>query len=1807
LLILKKIFLFYFSAYLAFTPLLAYGSALQVDGTTNTTLDYARNGTPIVNIANPNTGGLSHNSFSHYNVGVEGLILNNANQTNIDTQLGGIIFGNQNLNHQASAILLEVSSTNRSSLNGWTEIAGQRSDLIIANPNGLTINGAGFINTNALTLTTGRPTFNHHQLSGFIIGGGDIQIEGAGLDVSTQDSASIYSHYLQLNAKIHAKNLDIKLGKNTLDNQGNITQSFNSGQVQNLLLDTSNLGGMYAGRITLVGTDQGLGINLPPEVLASSGDIFMSNDGIISLQKLSATGVIQIASNDTVVVNDNLYSEQTLDIQATTKIDVRRGIISAQERIDISSHQLNNQAQIMAGLTADGVQNKHGILTINATKIVNQGDIQASQNLTIVANELDNQTNANIIASHNLDIKHPLDNNTDNGLITNAGNIQANQQLNLNTHTLDNHHLVIAKNATLEVTTLNNHTSGTIHAVDNLTINADNLDNDDQLSSDNTLNITTTNDINNQNANITALGDISITANNFDNQNAQVSGHAKNEIKVSQTLDNSEGSISAKALILDTNSIDVNQSSIYASEDLSITVAYLDNVVGSDIGSGGNLIINAKDYIINNAELTANGDFDLITEGSLTNNNLISSEGALLVSARSLVNHQTISGGIGDSQLNITDDIVNHARISSQQNLNVAATNISNNGFLNAARNLTLTASHNLTNHKTLFSGNDMQLFVANELHNAEDSNIFAFNHLSIAKNTNNDKTNAVINDKATIQTYQGDINIYATLLENQTNNPDVVGSYDKDTQSITGGLELSRVVNGDVTTIVEAVILNDSANAAQINSGSNLDLTVDYINNQYSAITAANDIHLHSEVLDNQAIQIVEVTTISTKKYNDYRHRHRRWRSKHNHHDYIGTETVKNVAVIDIIAPTIQAGGSITGNLNNFNNTNINDSIAVSTNPIQTQTTDTTANTQSISPQIAADISPQILSSITLALPQDEYGLFVQTQDSAAQYLIESNPEFTLYGNFISSDYLLEKVNFNPDKKLKLIGDGLYEQTLVREQLLAQTGRRFLQTDISSDNAQYQRLMDNAIVQQQDLELTPGISLSVEQINRLSQDMVWMEPQNITLVDGTIEQVLVPKLYLVNADQYRLEGGKIIAAENINLNLDNLNNAGLLQAGDNISLSALNQITNQGGTIQANNAITLLANNDINNHSADIKAQDISLVSTAGNINITRFEQQADYSKGGATDTKKIIGKQSNITANNLELDTTKTINLIGSKLEASQQIDLNADNINLETTIQQANFFGGDSHNYLKEQSTTHLVSQIEADNININAAQQTNIKGSTIQADNQINIQSEILDISSVKDSTYAQSHSESKGGLFGGGHNTTTTTQTQTNIQGNITAKDLNINTTATQIQASTLQAQTIQITTELLSLVTDQDLDFKQVKSDSSGFLTKTITDKGHKIQTKSVAALIATDKLSINNTQLTTHQTQTLKQLTSSDLLTTNLQAQLTTQGISLNDVQISNQNWDESTTTLSGLGKIIVQVAAMAMTGGTGSGFVNAAISSLQNQLVSAMLESAITGTSLQLNPKQMLKTALTAGASQYAMSNLGVNDFVKDNVKNPLTQQMSIVDYAKNAVVKGTAQGLKTEMLGGEFKDGFKTAAITSVASDGAMQMRRYAETFETGKYSDGSVKIEGSHRNTEGITQKDPLGGSQTGKGKFFGSEYNENGIIAKGLKLGAGPHDAMSSWNYKNYIDKDTGELRTKLINDNILTDAASGLLLIPTIPFAIAPVIEDNLDIIQQIKINIDKSNKKDKKKIEEFKSKYQFDFSTQEVSAIFQQ
>ena len=178
-------------------------------------IDTTANGIPLVQITAPNASGLSRNQYTQYNVDSRGIILNNSN-TSVLTQQAGYVSGNQNMaNGTARIILNEITSTSASQLNGYTEVAGSRAEVIIANPNGISCNGCGFINTSRGVLTTGTPIFGGSgSLEAFRVSGGEINIGTAGLNASNTDQLDLISRSVKINGELWGSDINVITGTN---------------------------------------------------------------------------------------------------------------------------------------------------------------------------------------------------------------------------------------------------------------------------------------------------------------------------------------------------------------------------------------------------------------------------------------------------------------------------------------------------------------------------------------------------------------------------------------------------------------------------------------------------------------------------------------------------------------------------------------------------------------------------------------------------------------------------------------------------------------------------------------------------------------------------------------------------------------------------------------------------------------------------------------------------------------------------------------------------------------------------------------------------------------------------------------------------------------------------------------------------------------------------------------------------------------------------------------------------------------------------------------------------------------------------------------------------------------------------------------------------------------------------------------------------------------------------------------------------------------------------------------------------------
>ncbi|HEJ7036973.1 DUF637 domain-containing protein [Serratia marcescens] len=276
----------------AFQPLHPAFAAGITAANGNTQVVIKPGNVPVVNIATPNGAGISHNTYKDFNVGPQGAVLNNATQGG-KTQLGVEIYsaqGNTYLKGKpAELIINEVIGGSRSELQGKLEVFGGKANVMIANPNGITCNGCGFINAPGVTLTTGKPQFDKQgALEALEVKKGGVTIGGKGLDGSGADYVDIISRATELNGKINAQNLSLTQGANRISfKDGSIKPIAGEGAKPQLAVDTKALGGMYANKIRLVATENGVGVNLK-DLTSKQRDITLSVSGRIELGNTQA-------------------------------------------------------------------------------------------------------------------------------------------------------------------------------------------------------------------------------------------------------------------------------------------------------------------------------------------------------------------------------------------------------------------------------------------------------------------------------------------------------------------------------------------------------------------------------------------------------------------------------------------------------------------------------------------------------------------------------------------------------------------------------------------------------------------------------------------------------------------------------------------------------------------------------------------------------------------------------------------------------------------------------------------------------------------------------------------------------------------------------------------------------------------------------------------------------------------------------------------------------------------------------------------------------------------------------------------------------------------------------------------------------------------------------------------------------------------------------------------------------------------------------------------------------------------------------
>ena len=491
------------------------------------TIYVSPNGTTVVNINAANAAGLSHNRYQQFNVNANGLVLNNttsAQQINYQSQLAGQLLANFNIVAPANVILNEVVSNNRSTLAGFTEVLGNKADVVLANPYGITCSGCGFINTDRVTLSTGVPFLAANgALGGFNVNQGNILVTGSGLNATAQQVLDLVTRSVRLEAAVNAKDLGIFAGPNRWDyGTRAITGSADAlGSAPAYAIDSSALGGMYANRIRLMATEAGVGVRMLGDAAASAEDFTLSAAGRIELRnRLSAQRDVLVASSSTDAAAIALV-DATLTAARDARLSAAQGGLALERASLIAGNDLEASAARIdagqgsrlqaagalearatagelalgaaavraggdlhlaaAGLLStaagdgQGVQSLGGQLAIEAGQgIANAGTITADQgNVTLRASGLITNS-GQVNAGRNLDIADAAGGATQ--AVDNRGSLLAGQSMATHAAAIDNSGWMQAGNAnTIEAASLRNSgkviaTSGsaTLHLADTL-------------------------------------------------------------------------------------------------------------------------------------------------------------------------------------------------------------------------------------------------------------------------------------------------------------------------------------------------------------------------------------------------------------------------------------------------------------------------------------------------------------------------------------------------------------------------------------------------------------------------------------------------------------------------------------------------------------------------------------------------------------------------------------------------------------------------------------------------------------------------------------------------------------------------------------------------------------------------------------------------------------------------------------------------------------------------------------------------------------------------------------------------------------------------------------------------------------------------------------------------------------------------------------------------------------------------------------------------------------------------------------------
>ncbi|MCD1270559.1 filamentous hemagglutinin N-terminal domain-containing protein [Klebsiella pneumoniae] len=412
-------------------------------------------GATVIDIEKPNAAGVSHNLYRDFNVGTNGTILNNSGDDVSHSTFGNIARNNNLTAGSASVILNEVTSKNASSLKGFIEVNGQKADVVIANPNGITCSGCSFVNTNKAILTTGKVNMTDDGAIGsYTVTGGTLTIGENGMNAAN-GYAVLLADAIKINGKVQANNALVSAGNFTMDNSsGSVTSAGKKATLIQMTvnpqysIDVSSLGGIEANSISMVGNNIGFGVRNKGSIISNGTLMLTSNGSLLNKGSITGKGLLSQVSTVTGITNDGSIAGAYYLMLSSGDYIVNTGSLSGGQLIATANGNITNgDSGTMTGtsglsLTSGGKirnEEKASLLSNNqiaATAIgdfLNEGKISAKHtSLTFVGDSFKNIGNINSTGQTTIQ-SLTQDGSANTGEIYNLGNITG-ENINLQTN-----------------------------------------------------------------------------------------------------------------------------------------------------------------------------------------------------------------------------------------------------------------------------------------------------------------------------------------------------------------------------------------------------------------------------------------------------------------------------------------------------------------------------------------------------------------------------------------------------------------------------------------------------------------------------------------------------------------------------------------------------------------------------------------------------------------------------------------------------------------------------------------------------------------------------------------------------------------------------------------------------------------------------------------------------------------------------------------------------------------------------------------------------------------------------------------------------------------------------------------------------------------------------------------------------------------------------------------------------------------------------------------------------------------------------